>query len=218
MLAGAAGRPRVTLLTALPLSWGEGDADDIVAGRSTRSATLAALERRFEIRAIDTVDVAAMGKSVLVLAQPRRLAPAELVALDSWVRAGGRALIFADPELLWPSRLPLGHPRRPPPVTLLDPLFAHWGIALGDSDHGERVAMAQGVRIATASAGRWHATRSCASPDPLVIDCRIGRGRAILVGDADVFDERLWQTAKADNPAWIAALITRLIDSQPIVR
>ncbi len=46
------------------------------------------------------------------LAQPAE----DLVALDNWVRGGGRVLLLADPMLEWPSKRPLGDPLRPPPM------------------------------------------------------------------------------------------------------
>jgi hypothetical protein len=129
---------------------------------------------------------------------------------DDWVRKGGQALIFADPELVWPSRYPAGDARRAPPVTLLDPLFAHWGLVLGDSDKSERIVRAGPLTIVTMAAGQWSGAKDCTAPDPLVLDCRIGRGRAILVGDADLLDARLWQAAGADNATWIVAMVKDL--------
>lgn len=150
--------------------WGEGDPSDILSGKAKRSAVLEGLD----VRAIDTVSLATLGPDILVVAQPRALAPAELVALDTWVRNGGRVAIFADPRLDWPSRYPIGDPRRAPPVTLLDPLFAHWGVRL---DLGE------------GSRGVWQRGR-CTAVDAITIDCRIGTGRALMVADADVLDPR----------------------------
>jgi hypothetical protein len=210
LLSGAADRQRVSLLTALPLIWGEGDAGELLNGGGGRSATLKALDDEFHVRAIDTISAKTLGRSIAVLAQPRRLAPHELVAFDTWLRDGGQALIFADPELLWPSRYAPGDVRRAPPVTLLDPLFAHWGVALGDSDRGERVAKVGALTIATMAAGTWTGPQTCVAPDPLVLDCRIGKGRAILVGDADMLDARLWQRTGANNPGWIAAQLRSL--------
>jgi ABC-type uncharacterized transport system len=218
LLLGAAERPRVVLLTALPLVWGEGDAADVLNGRSKRSATLTALDGQFDIRPIDTISAATLGNDIAIIAQPRRLTPHELVALDTWVRGGGRVMIFADPELVWLSRYPLGDVRRPPPVELLDPLFAHWGVTLGDSDRGQRVAKTGGVTIVTMAAGRWTGPNTCGAPDPLVLECRVGKGHAILVGDADMLDERLWQATNGDNPAWIAAQIHSLDGSYDATR
>jgi hypothetical protein len=203
-LIGASDRPRVTLLTALPLVWGEGDAADVLAGRTGRSETLKAMDGRLDIRPIDTLSADTLGHDAAMIAQPRRLTPQELVALDKWVRAGGKAMIFADPELVWPSRYAPGDNRRAPPVTLLDPLFAHWGVALGDSDHEERALQPGAALVTVLAAGTWTGPKGCSAGGTYVLDCRIGKGRVILVGDADVLDARLWAARGAANPAWVA--------------
>jgi ABC-type uncharacterized transport system involved in gliding motility auxiliary subunit len=210
-LAGAGERPRISLMTALPLVWGEGETADILQGRSGRSETLKRLDPRFDIRPIDVISAKTLGRDIAVIAQPRRLSPLELVAFDKWVRRGGRAMIFADPELLGSSSYPLGDNRRAPPVTLLDPLFKHWGIDLGDSDRVIRTATYGGVKVAFAGAASWTFGNNCTVLVPEAIDCRIGKGRVILVGDADMLDARLWQEQGADNPAWIANQLDRLI-------
>ncbi len=202
-LTGAADRPRVTLMTALPLVWGEGDTNDVLAGRSARSEILKIFDMLVDVRAIDTVSAKTLGHDISIVAQPRRLTPGELVALDKWVRSGGRAMIFADPELVWPSRYPLGDNRRAPPVELLDPLFAHWGITLGDSDRKERIVSLNGVPVKLLAAGAWQGPKTCTAIVPEVLDCRIGRGRVLLVGDADVLDARLWVPGVTENPRWI---------------
>lgn len=202
-LIGAGERPHVTLMTALPLVWGEGDVSDVLAGRSGKSETLRIIETQFDVRAIDTLSRATLGRDVVIIAQPRRLTPQELVTFDKWVRGGGRAMIFADPELIWPSRYPLGDNRRAPPVTLLDPLLDHWGVVLTDSDHQNHKVQLAGLAVAFASAGSWTGPTSCSSTGGYVLDCRIGKGRVLLVGDADLLDPRLWQASGADNPAWV---------------
>src|SRR3546814_16916837 len=60
------------------------------------------------------------GADLLILAQPRALTPVELLVVDEWVRAGGRALLFADPALHWAGELP-PHLPRPPRTSLLRP-------------------------------------------------------------------------------------------------
>ncbi len=197
-------------MTALPLIWGEGDASDILQNRSARSDTLVWLDRNFDINPVDIISMGALGRDVLVLAQPRRLVPGELVALDKWLRRGGQVMIFADPELLGSSRLAVGDNRRAPPVTLLDPLFRHWGIALGDSDNRVRTMLIESSNVAMAGSGTWQFGSNCSAITPEVIDCRIGKGRAMLIGDADMLDARLWREQKADNVAWIASQLTKL--------
>jgi hypothetical protein len=178
-LTAAAPLPRVTLFTALPLMWGEGDPGDVLSGRAKRSAMLNGLQ----VNAIDRVSAATLGRDILVVAQPRAMTPEEFVVLDSWVREGGQAVIFADPRLDWPSRHALGDPRRAPPVTLLDPLLTHWGVRLD---------------LTSGSAGAWQ-RGPCAAVDAITIDCRLGKGRALLIADADLLDDRTGDRAALRN-------------------
>jgi ABC-type uncharacterized transport system len=202
-LTGAGERPRVTLMTALPLMWGEGTPADVIAGRSAKSEMIRTIETQFDVRAIDIISAKTLGRDIAIIAQPRRLTPFELVAFDKWLLGGGRAVIFADPELVWPSRYPLGDTRRAPPVTLLDPLFKHWGVALGDSDHREHTVPLSNSPVTLLAAGKWAGPKNCSGAGTYVLDCRIGRGRVVLVGDADVLDARLWRARDADNPTWL---------------
>ncbi len=190
-------------MTALPLMWGEGTPADVLAGRSGKSETLRIIETAFDVRAIDTISAKTLGRGVAVIAQPRRLTPEELVAFDKWLLGGGRAMIFADPELVWPSRYAVGDNRRAPPVELLDPLFVHWGVALGDSDRQGRTISINGVAVRILASGAWTGPENCTLIVPEVLDCRIGRGRVLLVGDADMLDPRVWGSKDFDNVAWI---------------
>ena len=188
---------RLTILTALPIVWGEGDITDMLAGRTEPAIVHRLLQRHYAVTPIDRADGAALaGQSLLLIAQPRLLDPQELVAIDGWVRAGGRVLVLADPALVWPSRWPQGDRRRAPPVTLLDPLLTHWRLTLSAPANpvARSVYMLGGSRLETQGAGRFAArTRLCrVHADGLIADCRIGRGRALLVADADLLDARQW--------------------------
>lgn len=150
-------------------------------------------------------------QDLLILAQPGLLQPRELVDLDAWIRAGGRALIFADPDLRWPSALAMGDPRRAPPVTLLDPLFTHWGLKLETGVPDGPVDTGNGT-LETFGRGRWQAgTTACAvAADGLIARCRIGSGRAVLVADADGLEVQSDADAQG---AVILALIRSASDS-----
>ncbi|MFM9977655.1 MAG: hypothetical protein ACKVOP_06365 [Sphingomonadaceae bacterium] len=202
------------LLTDLPLVWGEGTPADVLAGRVARAPMLAAIEARIDVTPIDALDAARLGRGVAIIAQPRRLAPDELVAFDRWVRGGGRAMIFADPELRWPSAYASGDVRRAPPVTLLDPLLTHWGLTLGDSDGREGVRTLGARRVAMLAAGRWRGPSACGVLADEVIDCAIGKGRVILVGDADMLDDRLAAVMMADNAEWVIDTVFALSGSE----
>jgi hypothetical protein len=85
------------LMTGLPIVWGEAGPFDPA---SKPAAAYVELQREFAFRPVDVLDADSLGRGkLLFLAQPQRLAPAELAALDAWIRGGGRALILTDPML-----------------------------------------------------------------------------------------------------------------------
>jgi hypothetical protein len=191
--AKASGKQDLMLLTGLPLIWGEtGPLDP----NSRPAASYKALEEEFKIRPLDVLDSTSLGSGrLLLLAQPRALAPSELVALDDWVRRGGRALILTDPALLWPSELPRGDIRRAPAIGLLDPLLAHWGLRMEAPNAPAAVVEdVRSRRLALFAPGRFtsNSTSCTVGPASHIARCRLGRGSAILLGDADMMHDRLW--------------------------
>jgi hypothetical protein len=122
------------------------------------------------------------------MAHPPAQAPENLVALDEWVRKGGRVLLLADPMLEWPSSRPLGDPLRPAPTFMETGLLAHWGLKLDAPDRrGPKVRRLGGVAVLAVSPGRLSG-KCDVSPDGLVGRCRIGKGEATVVADADLLD------------------------------
>jgi hypothetical protein len=137
------------------------------------------------------------------MAQPRAQPAEDLVALDDWVRKGGRVLILADPLLEWPSERPLGDPLRPPPMFADTGLLAHWGLRLDAPDErGPQRRELAGRQIVAVSPGSLFG-RCEVSRDRLVAHCRIGRGRATIVADADFLNG---EQGSEGNRALIAEL------------
>ena len=122
---------------------------------------------------------------MLLLAHPQAQTAEDLVALDEWVRDGGRVLLLADPMLEWPSERPLGDALRPPPMFADTGLLAHWGLRLDAPDRrGPQARRLGGDEVMTSSPGTLHG--SCEiSTDGLVARCAIEKGRATIVADAD---------------------------------
>jgi hypothetical protein len=209
--AAEADKPDIMLMTGLPIVWGEAGPFD---PGSRPALAYRALQEEFDVALVDTIAADAPA-GILLLAQPQRLAPEELVALDAWVRGGGRALIFADPVLAWPSGLPLGDIRRPPPAHLLGPLLTHWGLTLEAPAAAKRREETVGpLRLAMEAPGRFAAApSSCRIRPEWLARCRIEAGRAILIADADLFRDDLWSPEgrrTADNPLLIAGWLDEL--------
>ena len=122
---------------------------------------------------------------LLLMAQPLAQTSENLVALDDWVRGGGRVMILADPLLEWSSKRPLGDPLRPSPMFADTGLLGHWGLRLDAPDvPGAAARTLAGYRIVTLSPGVLFG-RCGVSRDRLVADCQVGKGEAVVIADAD---------------------------------
>ena len=173
-------KPRLLLLTSLPLVFGEGFSLD------GGSPALAALRERYEVVPISVSSPADLRRGrLLLMAQPLAQTPENLVALDAWVRGGGRVMLLADPLLEWPSERPLGDPLRPPPMFMDTGLLKHWGLRLdAPEQRGPQALQLGGTKVLTASPGSLEGACQL-SADRLVATCNVGNGRATIVADAD---------------------------------
>ena len=177
-------RPPLLLLTSLPLVFGE----DFSLQRNG-SPALAALKRRYRVEPISVADQAELAKGgLLLMAHPLAQPAEDLVTLDNWVRNGGRVLLLADPMLEWPSERPLGDPLRPPAMFMDTGLLSHWGLRLDAPDErGPRTQRLGDYDVTTLSPGRLFGRCNITS-DRLVAHCRIGKGQATVIADADLLD------------------------------
>jgi hypothetical protein len=224
-------KPALGLMTTLPLQWSEGGIEANIGDDARPHPAFARIEARYAIRPFD--DFGGLDKQpfqLMFLAQPRALAPSELVALDAWVRGGGRLLILADPALQWGSLYPLGDKRRPLFTSLLSPLFSHWGLELVlPMNDAEPVVLREvdGLLVRTQTPGEWlpkggkSAAKCEIAAHGLLADCRVGKGRALLVADADLLDTVYWegQGVRAvtgddefGNMRWVEAMLLALRD------
>jgi hypothetical protein len=217
--AASAGTPPVTMLTGLPLRWsGGGDFAAMISAGTADDPALARLEAAGPVSLVDSlVDPVPPPGAALLIAHPRALAPRELVAIDLFVRGGGRAVVLADALSGWPSAYPLGDPRNPPVTSLLTPLLDHWGVTLAAAPAGQRGAQAvdvDGARLRLFSAGHFERLPpTCrAFADRRIAHCRIDKGDVWLVGDADLIFAPLWRPPvpaaahlrQADTVEWLS--------------
>jgi len=220
-------KPILGLMTTLPLQWSEGGVEADLAEDAQPHPAFARLGQSYDVQPLDDVRDLAK-RRILLLAQPRAFSPIELVQLDSWVRKGGRLLILADPALQWGSLYPLGDKRRPLFTSMLSPLFAHWGLELVlPIADAEPMAIRKigKLSIRTQTPGEWLKINSggsarCALEEGgLLADCKIGKGRALLVADADLLDTAYCEGRgmrvltggdEFGNLAWVEALLAGL--------
>ncbi|ASK86873.1 hypothetical protein [Sphingorhabdus sp. SMR4y] len=217
-------RARIQLMTSLPLVWGDGASmESILSGDSEPAPIYRYWQQQYEMTAVDSLEnLAAEDPDIVILAQPRAMDPADLTDLDGWVRAGGAVIILTDPELVWPSRLPLGDPRRPLASGLLSPLLDHWGLELvaADADSTELEHLRFGDHVfASRRVGKIEPVKAGKASDAdcewsdvaFVVQCSVGQGRAAIVADADFLHATLWPEAARKSPQTSGAV--RFVDS-----
>lgn len=210
--------PRLGLMTTLPLYWAEAaSVGELVQGTEAPGWVRQALETRFVLAPLDTLeDTALAGLDRLMLAQPRALTPAENVALDAWVRRGGRLVLLADPMLTRESRFGIGDKRRPQDVVLLSPILTHWGLALAfdpDQPETERTVDVAGNSLPVAVAGTLSVLPggSCEIAGKGVLArCRIGKGSVTVLADAAILDDAEPGAAEQRRAALLTLLQTAI--------
>lgn len=203
------------LFTSLPILWNE--APDIAAQLNDTAPphwARAELAERGGIIPLDTLAAEPLaGLSRLVIAQPRPLSPEENVALDAWVRGGGRLLLLADPALTQHSDFPIADPRRPQAVVLLSPILTRWGLDLTFDEsqpYGERAEPVMDVPVPYNLAGRWRVSGQASGGancrawgDGLAVTCAVGKGRVVALADAAVLEPQDADGARAKALAWL---------------
>lgn len=190
-------RPDLLLLTSLPIVFPEE-----FTLNDAGSPALSALQGRYRVLPISVADRQSLDRQrLLLMAQPRAQPAEMLVELDSWVRSGGGVVLLADPALQWPSSRPLGDVLRPPAAFADTGLLGHWGLRLDSPERlGTKEIEAGGRTIRTAAPGELVATgRECTVGEArLVAHCRIGRGVATVIADADFLDSERFGRANLD--------------------
>lgn len=202
-------RETLGLMSSLPLYWPEGsDLADLAAGRGEAVWQRTAMEQAYALVLLDTLSpIAALspgapetdplaGLTRLAVIQPRGLSPTDNVALDNWVRGGGRLLLVLDPALTGDYDLPLGDPRRPVDTALIPPAVARWGMAVRfDNAQPATVTTAglAGASLPLALSGRIAITdpkagRCALAAEGAAAICRVGLGRVTLIADAALFE------------------------------
>lgn len=224
-----AAREPLGLMSSLPLYWPQGaDLADLAAGRGEAVWQRTAMEQDYALVPLDTLSPVAglspgdseadplAGLTRLAVIQPRGLSPADNVALDAWVRGGGRLLLVLDPALTGEYDLPIGDPRRPVDTALIPPVVARWGMAVRfDEAQPATVANARlaGASLPLALPGQIVITDPAAAGCSLTAAgaaaiCRVGKGRVTLIADAALFEHP--ELAGEDGAGLLAVLTSAL--------
>lgn len=208
-------KPQLGLMTSLPLYWPiDADFGALASGEADIPAQRSAFEATHDLVLLDTLSPIAgspiagttpndpetdpLGKlDYLAVIQPRVLTPADNVALDNWVRAGGQLLLVLDPLLDGHYRVPLGDPRRPVEAALIPPVLARWGLELRFDETQQRAPRAfrlGGIDIPIALSGELREIAGTGADCELVgggvmARCQLGKGRLTVLADAEAFKD-----------------------------
>lgn len=197
--------------------------ESVLSGGSEPAPIYRYWQGQYDIEAVDSLEnLARENPDIVVLAQPRAMDPADLTDLDAWVRAGGAVIILTDPDLVWPSELPLGDPRRPLANGFLSPLLGYWGLELVAvaEDKAKIVDLHIGdYSFATKGMGKLEIITGKAPPEvrcklsaaDFIAQCSVGQGQAMIVADADFLNAALWPESATLSPQKSGAV--RFVDS-----
>ncbi|MEQ8412766.1 MAG: hypothetical protein RIB52_14550 [Erythrobacter sp.] len=224
----AAVRPRLGLHTGLPLyrPLGLGVAE-LARGEGAVPWQRRALERTYDLVPLDTLAPAEgpTGEGAandpledigrLAVIQPRGLSPADNVALDDWVTAGGRLLLVLDPALTGEYDLPLGDPGRPNTLALIPPVVERWGLEVAYVPGQEAVphfAAHPDGTLALMLAGEIRAgperAASCiVAAERALARCLVGEGSVTLLADAALFEHEDLAREAGQGGSAIGALL-----------
>lgn len=203
-------KPKLGLMTSLPLYWPLGaDFGSLASGEAAVPWQRPVFERNHELVLLDTLtpipglspdapetDPLA-GLQRLAIIQPRGLSPADNVALDQWVNAGGHLLLVLDPMLTGHYELALGDPRLPTLTALIPPVVGRWGLAVSyDEDQsfdGKVIDAPGGGEIRVVAHGLISADGPAASACRIggagvFARCEVGKGQVTILADAAVFE------------------------------
>lgn len=209
---------KLALMSSIPLVLGEVNVEQMAQGKSNPSAAYLSLKEHYDIIPVDAIDDRLSQFKMLLMAQARPLSSSELVALDKWVREGGGLIILSDAALQWHSEYALGDKRRPIFASLLSPLFAYWGLEqlLLLDNPNEQILTMDDYQITTVTPSEWALKGNDAkdvecnlSDNKLEADCRVGKGRAILIGDSDFINDQHWRSyfGEDDNMQYLKSRI-----------
>lgn len=207
------------MLTSLPILWQEThELSDYLEGGLPVHWALPVLERGGPVEPLDSLAppgdaFPVPAGTLLVMAQPFPLSPQENVALDGWVRSGGRVLLFADPMLTTKSAFALGDRRRPQDIVILTPILTRWGLELNfdpKQPGGERTILIEGGTLPVNLPGSFtllsRPSDCTVEVEGLIAECRIGEGRVLAMADAALLEQ-----AREEDQAVRADMLARLI-------
>ena len=146
-------QPKIGLITSLPVDGGMSPGMGGMGGTPTPPWQIMDQMRDFfEVERLDAdLDEISEDIDVLVLAQPDGLSEIAAYTIDQWILSGGKAIVFADPNLESGNN-PQGGMPGPSDLTNTKALLKAWGLTLDENVVAGDIQAA--VRVNTAAGGR----------------------------------------------------------------
>lgn len=151
-------KPKVALLTGLPMEFGPGGMMAAMRGQSQPYTVLTQLRQQFDVQVMEG-DFAEIPKDVdvVMLAYPKGLKPKAQYAVDQYLMRGGKIVAFLDPYSEVASTLPDPRTGQPPMggdfEGSLPTLLTSLGVKLEPQKFVGDVAIAQRVQWGAAAGG-----------------------------------------------------------------
>lgn len=210
------------LMTSLPIYWGEpGEMGDLLNGSVEPHRVRTLLEDEYTLLPLDALG-ATDGTPIdelnrieqLLVAQPRALTAADNVALDRWVRSGGRLLLVLDPMMTDHSEYAIGDKRRYNDVALIPPVLNRWGLTFAYQEGAQPRRVAVGdAQLPVAAFGTLSISPSAKSGSSCRIEaqgviarCQIGEGAVMIVADATFLNAEGGEEADRATEAVLASI------------
>lgn len=147
-------QPKIGLITSLPVDGGMTPGMGGMGGTPTPPWQIMTQMRDFfEVERLDMeIDEIGEDIDVLVLAQPDGLSEGAAYTIDQWVLAGGKVMVFIDPNLESGNNPAGGMPGGAGDLEYAKKLIEAWGLSLEDGVIAGDLRAA--VRVNTAAGGR----------------------------------------------------------------
>jgi len=138
-------KPKLAIISSLPLDTGPGGMQAMMSGRSRPYAIYSELTQSYDTEMLPAgfTDIP-KGTDVLMIVAPGDLSEAQNFAIDQYVMKGGKALVFVDPNS---ELMQTGQPGSPPPSSTLPRLFQSWGISFDTTKEVADFKLAQRVQL-----------------------------------------------------------------------
>jgi ABC-type uncharacterized transport system involved in gliding motility auxiliary subunit len=151
-------KPVIGVIAGMDMDYGPGGVMGAMRGQSQPYAFAGQLRQQFDLRILRDVTHIDKDITALLVLRPQRLSDATLYAIDQYVLAGGRAMVYVDPWIESTAVVPgpNGTPLPKTEAATLPRLFQAWGLEMDDKHFVADPGLA--TRVTVGEGGHRHTT------------------------------------------------------------